>query len=220
MYECTKEQFLKDVANHSMEVKLDNGLHKHLVFKANKNSWNQWFEIVTWPGKLTISGDMGTWVFSRIEDMFDFFRTDSGNINPSYWGEKIQNGVSGGTSEAKEYDGDAYKTRVLKDLQNYNLSDEHKAVVIEALNELDFDNEYNIYSELHDFQVDLDDSEPYIPTRELIKQPYADYQKRTYFTFQDLWEIESKVYSYQYIWCCYAIVWAIQMYDKNKENAK
>ena len=36
---------------------------------------------------------MGTWVFSRTEDMFSFFRVHQDRpgygINPSYWAEKV-----------------------------------------------------------------------------------------------------------------------------------
>jgi hypothetical protein len=73
--EITEEVFLKDVEKHEMKVLLDNGLYRHLRFAATgQYSWNQWFEIITWPGKLAYSGDMGTYVFERIEDMFEFFR--------------------------------------------------------------------------------------------------------------------------------------------------
>ena len=68
------EGFLKDVKNHGMEVRRDDGLYRHLIFRAPKDSWHQWFEVVTWPGSLAINGDMGSWCFSRIEDMFEFFR--------------------------------------------------------------------------------------------------------------------------------------------------
>ena len=63
------DQLLRDVAKHKMTVRLDNGLYRHLLFRQPDTS-NLWFEIVTWPHCLTIHGDMGTWSFSRVEDMF------------------------------------------------------------------------------------------------------------------------------------------------------
>lgn len=48
---------------------------------------------------LCYTGDMGTYVFQRLTDMFEFFRTDreykkrNGGklaVNLSYWGEKLQ----------------------------------------------------------------------------------------------------------------------------------
>jgi|SRR5665213_1794470 len=93
------EQFLADVANHELTIKQDNGLYRHLYFRQLGNS-NMWFEIVTWPGALTINGDMGSWSFSRVDDMFRFFRSKELRINSSYWAEKI-------TSESR-YGGKGY----------------------------------------------------------------------------------------------------------------
>ena len=83
----TEEQFLKDVAAHKMSaLELDVGIHRHLRFIQPATN-NMWFDIVTWPGSLTIHGDMGTWSFSRLPDMFNFFRGN--RINASSWSEKI-----------------------------------------------------------------------------------------------------------------------------------
>jgi len=81
---CNSDQFLADVAGHKMTVLLDNGLHRHLRFRSSKDSWNMWFEIVTWPGCLMLHGDMGSWCFSRLDDMFAFFRSDKMAINAHY----------------------------------------------------------------------------------------------------------------------------------------
>ena len=62
--------------------------YRHLLFRQ-PNSGNMWFEIITWPDSLMIRGDMGSWSFSRVQDMFTFFRSDQLKINPSYWTEKI-----------------------------------------------------------------------------------------------------------------------------------
>lgn len=102
MRELTAEQFLKDVANHQMESRMENGIYRHLVFRqSGEHSWNMWFGIVTWPGWLTIYGDMGTWTFSRVEDMFCFFRDEKLRINASYWAEKLQHGTHGGRDGAR-----------------------------------------------------------------------------------------------------------------------
>ena len=67
-----KDVFLKDVAHHSMVVVRDDGVHRHLIF-SNNGSFIYRFEIITWPGYLAYVGDMGSFVFTRIEDMFSFF---------------------------------------------------------------------------------------------------------------------------------------------------
>lgn len=220
MRQPTLETFKKDVANHEMFVKLDQGVYRHLVFQQPTHGYLHRFEIVTTPGVLMITGDMGTWVFSRTEDMFEFFRTDHGGINLAYWAEKLQNGTHGCSDAAKVYDGEAYKARLIVSLNGYDLTDEHKALVIEALDDLDFENEHFVISQINDFEVDFEGEEPYLPTRELAKQPYADRRQRKKFTFQDVWEIDMKVYSYHFIWCCYAIAWAIQQYDAKKTEGE
>ena len=87
------ERFAKDVADHQMTVLMDIGVYRHLMFKKPDRS-EHWFEIVTTPGMLVIRGDMETWVFSRIPDMFNFFRGKDGEINADYWQEKLLAGRS------------------------------------------------------------------------------------------------------------------------------
>jgi hypothetical protein len=38
------------------------------------------------------------------------------------------------------------------------------------------------------------------------------------FEFSDPWEIDGEDYTYHFIWCLFAIVWAIQQYDAAKEE--
>lgn len=73
------------------EILSDNGANRHLRFR-NPNSGLYWFELITWPGVLCIHGDGGTYVFSRLNDMFDFFREtpEQLSINPGYWAEKVK----------------------------------------------------------------------------------------------------------------------------------
>jgi hypothetical protein len=79
------EKFVQDIVTHEMEIQNESGVFRHVLFKR-PNSSNYHFCLTTWPGYLAISGDMGTYVFRRIRDMFDFF--DAKEINPSYWAEK------------------------------------------------------------------------------------------------------------------------------------
>src|SRR5690348_13144744 len=93
-----EQWFLKDVSTHEMIVIRDDGANRHIRFKRPGTSC-MYFDLITWPGYLCYTGDMGTYVFSRLEDMFEFFRTDRDynkrkgrelSINPKYWGEKLQ----------------------------------------------------------------------------------------------------------------------------------
>lgn len=77
------------LVDHVMEVKRDDGVYRHLRFMpAPPKGSSYWFDLVTWPGVLVFNGDMGSWMFARVTDMFDFFGNDR-IINPGYWGEKL-----------------------------------------------------------------------------------------------------------------------------------
>lgn len=88
----TAERFLKDVAEHEMTIHLDQGLYRHVRFNKPDRGWHLWFELVTWPGFLSITGDVGAYTFSRTADMFEFFRDDRSDlgVNLGYWGEKVR----------------------------------------------------------------------------------------------------------------------------------
>lgn len=185
----TAEQLLRDLASHSMTVLLDNGVYRHLKFKAAKDSWNMWFEIITWPGSLTIKGDMGTWCFSRVDDMFTFFRSSAElKINASYWQEKIESESRFG-GPSKKFQADIFKQSILDRLADYD-EPESKAEIIGALEEEVFREE--------------DESS--------ARRALAEF-KHEGFTFQDSWEISGHGYTYHFLWCLYAIVWGIQQYD-------
>ena len=197
----TPEEFLKDVAAHEMTVLQNEGVYRHLRFaNAKQNAWNQWFEIVTWPNKLAVSGDMGTWVFKRLHDMFNFFRSKDGElkINPDYWGEKVE-------SESRA-EGPHKKFR----------SGNFKAALIDTLNAIDTLNEdapsetqkQKIITALS-YDIFHIDNAPEA-RRALLEFEYED------FKFPDpigLVEAVSNSYSSHYIWCLYAIVWGIQQFD-------
>jgi len=78
--------FSKDIAEHEMKVLKDEGVYRHLVFRR-PNTRTMSFEIITWPGHLVYTGDMGCYVFSRVTDMLEFFRGE--RSNPGYWSEKV-----------------------------------------------------------------------------------------------------------------------------------
>lgn len=95
-----EEEFLRDVSNHEMLIIRDDGLYRHIRFQRPDTS-SMYFDLITWPNRLCYTGDMSTYVFSRIEDMFRFFRADRQRstrddqrleINLSYWAEKVISG--------------------------------------------------------------------------------------------------------------------------------
>ena len=80
---CTEQSFLKDVAEHQMTVLRDDGVNRHVQFRR-PGTICMGFELITWPGYLCYTGDMGTYVFRRLEDMFEFFRTDRYIVDPNF----------------------------------------------------------------------------------------------------------------------------------------
>jgi hypothetical protein len=197
MNQPTEEQFLKDVAGHRLTVLHHDGLYRHLQFNAARNSWNMWFHLVTWPGVLTITGDMGTWVFSRVEDMFTFFRSEKLAINPDYWAEKLRHGNFGGRDGAKVWDEDNFKERLLDQLtDHYSFEGAELEEITEAVKEDIFRQECK-YDML-------------IAARDFSHQFSTDRRK---FQFDSCDMPSGMVYSYHFIWCCYAIVWGIQQWD-------
>lgn len=190
--DCSAEVFLRDVGLHRMVVKRDEGLYRHLSFRQPAPaSWNMWFDLVTWPGVLTIHGDMGTWTFSRVDDMFTFFRDEKLRVNKSYWAEKLQHGASGGRDEARVFSEDLFKERLVAQLTDYySLEGEQLKEVTEALQD-------EVLSQ--DCKPDL-----LIAARDF---------KCGKFQFDTCELPDGKEYSYHFVWCLYAIVWGIQRYD-------
>jgi len=217
--QITKESFLKDVSNHKMEILHDAGLYRHVRFKK-PNSSDMFFDIVTWGGYLAYSGDMGCFVFSRIQDMFDFFRVDrnhskdenSLSINPYYWSEKLQ-AVDGNRTQAsaKEFDVDKFERTIYSRLIDWFKSYKHSTTKAQR-RELWESVELNIIN------IDGDS----IGARQTIAA-YDFYHSITddlYFSFQDLWEIDFTEYTPRFIWCCYALAWGIKQYDDEKTASR
>ncbi len=222
MREPTQEQFLKDVAKHRMEVAHESDLYRHLRFKSSECGFNQWFDLVTWPGYLTICGDMGTWTFARVRDMLTFFRSGKLEINASYWAEKLQGGASGGRSAAKVFDQDKFAERLLDQLENYyslegdDLERVRTAVREEVLSRHDGDGQHALINAAYEFECllhEADHSDLCRNTRYGSSGCICS-AKNEVFRFSEPTEIpDGMEYSFHFIWCLYAIVWGIQQYD-------
>ena len=190
--EDISEKFAADVANHQMEILLDSGVYRHLRFRK-LGTYCMGFDIVTWPGYLSISGDMGCYVFARLNDMFDFFRHDIKDgqirINTGYWAEKCQaQDKHGGI---KNFSLDLFRQEVKEWAdRDEELSEECCEAIEEELIDTHFDNEHDAIGAAMEFEHE--GARP----------------------FQDFWEVCCREYDYHYLWCCYAIVWAISQYDK------
>lgn len=92
----------------TMTILHEDGLYRHLRFRK-PHTMHHWFDLITWPGNLTITGDMGTYTFARVQDMFDFF---TGHINTDYWAEKEKTRTR---HELKEHSASEFKQWIVQD---------------------------------------------------------------------------------------------------------
>lgn len=199
-YQCTEEQFLKEVTEHQMTVFQDEDVYRRIRFSKPGTSCMH-FDLITWPGYLCYTGDMGTFVFSRLPDMFKFFRGDQAyneskgrmlSINLQYWAEKLEAVDRNGG--VKAYDADKFKQCIKEWLDNHDASAEvREAVKDEVLSRAD-DGADRAMNAAYEFR-------------------HAE------FVFQDIWEFDPTEYTHRFVWCCYALAWGILQYDKSKEVA-
>ena len=91
-----------------MMILHDDVMYRHLRFR-NPGFGSYWFDLITIPGTLIFQGDGESYVFSRVTDMFEFFRGSPGRINPQYWSEKLTSTSQGGV---RVYDEEIFKKQV------------------------------------------------------------------------------------------------------------
>ncbi|ARU30875.1 hypothetical protein CAP31_03745 [Sulfuriferula sp. AH1] len=209
----TEQDFLNDVTEHQMIIIRDDGVNRHIRFKR-PNTFCMHFDLITWPGNLCYTGDMGTYVFRRLDDMFEFFRTDRErgymnngktlSINLGYWSEKLIAIDHGGVTR---FDPDKFRAVVseyrLSWMRERRIDKESRrelwaAVDDEVLNRAD-DGEHAAFQAAYDFCHKIDGKE---------------------FQFSDFFEHRFTEYTNYFIWCCYALAWGIQKYDQECEVSK
>ena len=201
----TLESFLKDVAAHKLTVNLDQGVLRDLTVKRpNTSSFH--YNITTRSGYLIITGDMGSFVFQRLTDMFDFFRSDNDqyHINDGYWEEKLEAVCRRGG--AKSFSSDRVEEILLDELNQFKQelsrsnSDKQKLKAakeeIDSLISLASDSEHDFYAEISNWDSDCSGG----------------------LSLDNWWEWDFTEYTYHYIWCLYAIVHAIKLYDAYKSE--
>jgi hypothetical protein len=192
----TKESFLKDVSGHTMTILLDQGVHRHLLFK-NPGSGYFHFHIVTYPGALVFSGDMGCYVFERLNDMFDFFTESKPNLG--YWAEKVEAECK--TSKVSKFSFERFKATVLEEVEDHISESGWSVAAKEALRkdvneELKCreNNPYDCFQWAGDFEHEGEEGN---------------------FSFQDFWEHNCDEYTPRFVWCCWAIIYAIARYKEH-----
>lgn len=219
--QCTKERFLRDVAAHEIIVIRDDGVNRHIRFKRPETS-SMYFDLITWPGHLCYTGDMGTYVFQRTEDMFGFFRKRGLDcIDCGYWAEKIVAADRTGVSKfSHEKFQSMVRSRVADDEENNKPDDDAQAIAKHAAAYAELraavkdevenadDNSTRCYDAANDFRHDGEAWQEF-------------HGKDAEFEFTDVWDdfdFATKQYTFRFLWCCYALAWAISQYDAAKQG--
>jgi hypothetical protein len=198
MTECTKERFLNDVKDHKMTILHDDGVFRNIKF-ARQNTINMSFTLTTWTNHLCISGDMGCYVFSRLEDMFHFFSTPNNelSINEGYWCEKLQSISKFGSNNGsiREFSAERTVKSIKLDLQDSEASKE----------------QLEEFNDLLETAEELDNEEEF-------RQLFEDNQDivRPIFDDLELWEHYCYNPTFHIQWCLYAIKWGIMQYFNEK----
>ncbi|WP_111639944.1 hypothetical protein [Marinomonas shanghaiensis] len=197
MYSKSLETFKKDTVNHALKIIKDDGVYRHVSFDDGSSIYA--IKIVTWPGYLAVTGDMGEYLFARKNDMFSFFRAKK--INPSYWGEKLK-AEPNRSQQGKRWTADAFRSCVndylknnldpietLDDEEDIEINTEIRGAIDEAIKEIDHEeeaNEWVLNFECNDFQL------------------------------ESFYEYDCKEFTEQYLWICHAIIEVIKRYDEIK----
>lgn len=190
----TFESVVNDLESHKLDVKLDSESFKQFIL--SKGNSIDYFEITTWPYHLAISDDRGCYVFSRYgsSDMMSLFRRDPKNLDFKYISEKCV--AVDRQCRISDYD----PSRV-KEYLNYYIEDNEDSLPESAIEQ--------IRSEL---------IEPYFEfefnAREAVENFFYHADGQIHRPFQDFWEVNLSTYNYNYVWCVYAIIWAVGVYDK------
>jgi hypothetical protein len=225
------ERFRNDTAKHELTILHDDGLYRHLRFRQPAPGMNwYWFDLITWPGCLTIRGDLGdSYTFARLPDMFEFFRGK--RINPHYWSEKLDRG----RNSAKEYSEALFRQLVIEHFVNVARDSGVPAGLGKAIRAEILDQDLTVESEARELLEAFEYGEAYTGTcgcgeRVMFGEKFdADMWQLRHrcshrpavrhtppFRFHDVWEWSFSDYEWQFLWACHAIVWGIRQYDAAK----
>lgn len=197
----SRERFIAETAEHELEILRDDGLYRHLRFRKPGTVIYS-FDLVTWPGHLAITGDCSDFLFARIPDMFSFFAPEGrsyfddegAGINPDYWSEKLL--APRPPAGVEEYDYRRYRQIVEEWLSSVaeELPEEEAASLRAAVAS-------QLLSEMSDAAYSEQEAH-----RLLNEFEHAGIR------IADSWEWDLRSFRYDFLWCCWAVVWGIERY--------
>lgn len=173
--------------NMTMHIELDQDLHRHLTFRQPETS-TFWYDIVTIPGELIFTGDVGAYVFRREENMLNFFGDATWNSNPEfrYWAEKVIQ--TGYTDITRRYSEELFK-RAMEEHLEEGSEEIHAA--------------FNMH--IKDYDTCYEEG-----ARECLEE----FEHHGY-RLTDIFEFDFRDYTPHFIWACHAILHATNTYRQH-----
>lgn len=200
--EMAWESWEKNTSDHEVTVAHEDGLYRHIRFGApGSHMWSA--SVMTWPGYLATTGDIGAgFTFTRTDDMLEFFYTSPSSrradfgapmIDFRYWAEKVQGSNSRNLSEYSEREFLLRVKEFLEDEAEYNgiTGDEADRLMTEATSHADNETSARAF---------LDDHDSVFGT--------------------DTWEWDFTEYDFGFILACYSIWHIAKVWNDRKTNEK
>lgn len=246
-YKDIAERFARETANHEMTVLHEDGLYRHLKFMNPEHGSFGAFELITWPYNLVVKTG---WTFhfdiDATPDMLDLFRNTSfsGEINPSYWQEKVR----AGRDEVEGFEPGLLKVEIASTLGQWMRDDLADRVWRQA-EEMGFDPddlrtnarlrremsrqvreawmnanrqlreavEGHFFDDMADYNIEFE-SEAHRALYEFSWRPEGSTSEYPYY-FADWHEWRLKDYTPGFLHSCFAIRHGIDLYDAARVKA-
>jgi len=228
---------LQIIRAHELTILHDDGLYRHLRFKSPDRG-SYWFDLITWPGCLTVRGDLGSaYTFAGNTDMFAFFR--GRGISPDYWSQRLDADRNSVTSYDQDLCEQIVKQHVVEAIRGGWAPRGIGRAVTAMLRDGDFAWEDGAYAELSRFEhgaravlsclckekAEFDaDNEVIASLTWRNKHRGVGHlvfeERRDGFRFGDVYEWRFRDFDWCYLWACHAIVWGIARYDEAKQTAE
>ncbi|WP_299830740.1 hypothetical protein [uncultured Roseobacter sp.] len=200
-----QHRFKSAVRNHKMTIEQDDGVFRCINFSAPDTSIYQ-FRLTTWPGHLAISGDLDDFIFTRLRDMFDFFRfagpdyTRTDYPNYDYWAEKTQAVSKHGalTSFCENLYVKAIRRDMSQHVSGMALSDARECVIDARIDDLFYPphDTREAISRAQDWRCPITGNHP----------------------FGEFWDHRLEDYSFGFKFACHAVQWGIKQYDLQRQG--
>ena len=232
--------FKRATKGHQVSVVQEDGLYRHLRFQTPGNGSSYGYDLITWPYNLVIRGG---WTFAfaidATEDMFDLFRRTSfpGEINPSYWEQK----VVAGRDEVESFSEELLRKEIEDTVQQWERDDLDSRVAKRACVRWASDLREDVRKDIEK-AVDADWRAYKQQLREAVDEHFFDemgeynleYQSEAYralnefsfmrdgdewpHAFSDWHEWRLTEYSPGFLWACHAIRHGIDLYDAARKQ--